>query len=291
MTSTARIPSPATRALALLERAFLISPYFMIMASGGKDSNVLFPLLEILQRRHPSVRAAACHWYLPVPGLDCVERPIHVLRRRLGDCPVFYVPHYTLPDHLWLGDMRPRTRETGPRAKTLKATECEDAARLQFAAHLSGLPDGIVRELAAQSLNEMDEDGKRPKVVVDGLKVDPWRDIWVLGGQRSRDSLERRAMISGFRKQKDAFGIATGGAVGLNMKERRVYPVHDWTADDVLAYCRATNCPPAAPLGGKNTTNLDPSNPQVMAVLRDRYPRDYEKVLAIFPGARAEGDR
>jgi hypothetical protein len=101
MTSTARLPSPATRALALLERAFRISPYFLIMASGGKDSNVLFPLVQKLQAKHPSVRVAACHWYLPVPGLDCVERPIHALRRRFADCPIFYVPHYTLPDHLW----------------------------------------------------------------------------------------------------------------------------------------------------------------------------------------------
>jgi hypothetical protein len=30
MTSTARLPSPATRALALLERAFRISPYLHI---------------------------------------------------------------------------------------------------------------------------------------------------------------------------------------------------------------------------------------------------------------------
>jgi hypothetical protein len=58
----------------------------------------------------------------------------------------------------------------------------------------------------------------------------------------------------------------------------------------VLSYCSATGVLPAAPLGGLNTTNLDPSNPKVMAVVRDRYPRDYEKVLAVFPGARAEGD-
>jgi hypothetical protein len=290
MTSTARLPSPATRALALLERAFRISPYFLIMASGGKDSNVLFPLVQKLQAKHPSVKLAACHWYLPVPGLDCVERPIHALRRRFKDCPIFYVPHYTLPDHLWLGDMRPRTRETGPRAKTLKATECEDAARLYYAAHLSGLPEEAVSAAANSSLDATDEDGKRPRVHIEGLSVDPWQDIWVLGGQRSRDSLERRAMISGFRKQKDASGIATGGAVGLNVKERRVYPVHDWTAQDVLSYCSATGVLPAAPLGGLNTTNLDPSNPKVMAVVRDRYPRDYEKVLAVFPGARAEGD-
>lgn len=281
--------SPVQRALALLRKAAQTSPNFLVAASGGKDSNALFPLLQELGRELP-IRVACFHMYLPVPGLDCVERPIHVLRHRLGDCPIYYVPHFALPDHLWLGDIRERTAETKRRAKPLKATTCEDAARCYFAAHLSGLPDGTVQAAVNKSLGQADEDeeGTPAPPRIAGLTVNPWTDIWVLAGQRSRDSLERRAMLSSFRKQAGLGGVATGGAVGFNVKERRVYPLHDWTTSDVLAYCRVKRVPPPPPLGGLNTMNLDPSQPKVMGVLRRLYPKDYEKVLSVFPYARAE---
>lgn len=275
--------TPASRALDLLRRAAAISPYFQIAASGGKDSNAIFALVEDLRKEDPRVRVSACFWYM-VKGIDCVERPIKILCRRLGDCPLYFVPHFALPDHLYLGESRPRSIDTKRRAVALKQVQSEDAGRLYFAAKLSGLPDGVVQSTAAKVIEDTDEDGVRSKVRIDGLKVDPWNDIWVLGGQRSRDSLERRAMLSSFRLQASD-GVASGGRVGLNVKDRRVYPVHDWSADEVLAYCRAKKLPPAAPIGGKNGSNLEPRDALAVAALKKLYPRDYEKFIAVFPNA------
>lgn len=307
MTTTAPtrrlLKTPAQRALLLLERALTShpsAPHFLVQASGGKDGNACMELVRQLQVQHPQVKVAVCHWYLPVPGLDSVERPIHVLRKRFagGDkaCPIFYVPHYSLPVHLASGKLRPLSAEVARRVRVVKAAECEDRGRLYFAAWLSGVPVEEVKRLARAALDSRieaaeDPDAEVQPMQVPGLKVDPWRDIWSVSGHRKDDSLERRAMLSGFRKQHDETGRATGGAVGLNPKERRVYPLHDWCKDDVLSYCRARGCPPPSQFGEANTTNLDPSNPDYMRYMRDHYPRDYQKVLEIFPGARcAEED-
>ena len=297
--------TPSQRALSLLERALASNPSqpnFLIQASGGKDGNACMELVRELQRLHPEVRVALCHWYLPCPGLDCVERPMHVLRQRFirsaGEtadkaCPVFYVPHYSLPVHLAQGKLRPVTSEVVKRVRVVMAAECEDRGRLYMAAWLSGIPVEQVKSEARKALEsrieaQEDPDVEVKRMEIPGLRVHPWRDIWSVSGHRKDDSLERRAMLSSFRKQTDASGVATGGAVGLNPKERRVYPLHDWCKDDVLSYCRARKCPPPSNFGESNTTNLDPSAPKYMRYLRDHYPRDYAKVLEIFPGARTD---
>ena len=108
-------PSLSKTAVDLLRKAASLSPHFLIAASGGKDSNVLFPLLDDLRQEMPSVKFAAFHWYMvpPIelcgkPGIDCVERPFRILCDRY-EVPLFFVPHYSLPDQLYLGEVRPST--------------------------------------------------------------------------------------------------------------------------------------------------------------------------------------
>lgn len=324
MTTSRR--TPKKRALELLRRAASTAPYFLIHASGGKDSNVAFPLLAELQREDPRVRFAALHWYMVPPeevggrgGIQCVERPVRVLCARYK-VPLLWVPHYTLPDRLYEGITRHGTSETrgcsvcagkggfvgsrprlrqlvkdgeeweacercggcGQGALAVKVAECEDAGRLDWAARLGGLKGR--KDL---TLRDADDQPLHP---VDALPVHPWRDIWCVSGHRSNDSLERRAMLSSFRMQKNEAGVVTGARPGLNVKERRVYPVFDWTTDDVLAYARASGCPPAADLGGLNTMNLDPRNPEVVERLKVKYPRDYARLLEVFPQALASSE-
>ena len=97
-------------------------------------------------------------------------------------------------------------------------------------------------------------------------------------------------MISGFRMQANSQGIAVGGQVGLNINERRVYPIYNWPSKSVLSFVRARRVPPAADLGDTNTTNLDPSQHAVVESLKTKYPRDYRRLLEVFPNARATSD-
>lgn len=323
--------TPYQRAMALLRKAADVSPYFLISASGGKDSNVMFPLCGDLQKERPEVRFAALHWYTvpPIemtgkPGVQCVERPLRMLCARYKT-PLFFVPHYNLPDQLFLGEVRQHTIETkfcgrcggrgsikdtacafcegrgydrltkepcnacvcprckgnGQGAQALKVTACEDAGRIEYAASLAG------RKRAEFQLKDAEGNYVHS---VDELSVHPWRDIWVLLGQRQVDSLERRAMISAFRMQANSEGVAVGGRVGLNVKERRVYPICDWTTDEVHSFVRARGVPPAANLGSANTINMDPSQPGVMEQLKRLYPADYHRVREVFPNARATSD-
>lgn len=297
--------------MALLRRAADITPYFLIQASGGKDSNVAFPLLADLRRENSAVRVAACHWYMVPPeeltgkpGIQCVERPVRILCAQL-EAPLFFAPRFNLMDVLYLGAGRRPTRDTrgcsecgakgrdeegevcercggsGQGAFVIKPVECEDAGRLSWAAQLAGLKRA--------DLLEKGEDGRRLHPL-DSLPVHPWTGIWSVLGQRSNDSLSRRAMISSFRLQQTDAGVATGGSVGFNPKQRRVFPVHDWTAQEVLAFARARKIPPAAQFGGINGSDLDPAEPASVETLKRLYPRDYERFMEMFPSALATSE-
>lgn len=97
---------------------------------------------------------------------------------------------------------------------------------------------------------------------------------WLALGHRMTDSLHRRGMLhrcSGF----DAPG-------------RRVYPIWDWAPCDVHSYLRARRIPIPVPLRPSMRSNGFDLRPKTLAALRERAPRDYAKVLAIFPFAEAQ---
>ena len=81
--------------------------------------------------------------------------------------------------------------------------DVELRGRLWFAAHLSGMdPDDFVPA-----------EGEEAKRALSDLKVDPFK-IWYVGGQRQNDSLERRAMLSQFRRQQRDHARPAGDAAG-----------------------------------------------------------------------------
>lgn len=273
-------PTPIQRARSRIERAGEFSQHFLISASGGKDSNAIFPLLAEYRAKHPRATVGAFH-YTRCKGMMCVERPIEVLSKRFG-VPVHYLIHPDMPRHLYEGFCRPRTNvaERAYKAR-IKMVDMEDAARLWYACHLSGVS---VDDLLPQG----EEEDAEAKLTLRDLKVDPY-SIWVCAGQRLNDSLERRAMLSGFRRQLKEVGdmkLPTGGDIGLNPKQRRLYPVADWSSAEVLAYCRAANLPAAADLGGKDSSGVNPSNQDAMRALKARYPEDFNRLCERFPSAR-----
>lgn len=259
--------TPQARALELLNHAARRSPYFLIAASGGKDSNGIFPLLALLQKKNPAVVVRAYNLFM-VRGLQCIERVIEALCKRYK-VPINYLPHPKFSDFVYQGFCGPRT-DASVTAPMVKPVDVELAARVHFAAVMSEL------EYEDFTIRKGEE---TPRKGLSDLKVDPF-DIWVVSGHRKSDSLERRAMLTSFRRQP-------GGREGLNVNEMRVYPVFDWSAKEVLAYCRAHDLPPAADLGKRNNAGIDPGIPESMRALRDLYPADFERVCAVFPLARA----
>lgn len=267
---------------ARLARAASIYPIFLIAASGGKDSNALFPFLAELRQKNPRVRVGAYHYTL-VPGLECVERPIRALCKRY-DVPLRVLPASILCDLVFQGYHRGRTEAVNAAYQNrIKMVDVEFAARVWLACHLSGCEEA---DLVPQ------EGEEQARLALRDLKVDPFQ-IWYVGGQRQGDSLERRAMLSSFRKQTVERGgvrVSTGGELGLNPKERRAYPLCDWAAADVLAYCRGMRLPPAADLGKASTSGVDPGNGACMLSMRNNYPKDFERVVERFPNARVVAD-
>lgn len=274
--------TPLQACRARLRRAASIYPAFLIAASGGKDSNALFPLLAELRADFPNVVIGAYHYTL-IRGLQCVERPIEILSKRY-DVPVQFFPADLLCDLVFQGYCRNRTAAVSAAyAARVKMVDVEFAARVWLAARASGIAE---QDLLPQ------EGEEEARASLKDLKVDPFK-LWYVGGQRQRDSLERRAMLSSFRRQLQDRGgvrIGTGGELGLNPKERRVYPLAEWSSAEVLAFCRLHRLPPAADLGKANTKGVSPGNGPCMLAMSQNYPADFARLCERFPQARAVAD-
>lgn len=74
---------------------------------------------------------------------------------------------------------------------------------------------------------------------------------------------------------------------GFSTEQDHLFPVHDWSEGDVLAYLSARKIPVPRGLGRKNMSGVD-LRADTLAYLRDNYPDDYTKILAVFPYAGAQ---
>lgn len=93
--------------------------------------------------------------------------------------------------------------------------------------------------------------------------------IWyIAGGERIADSIVRNAMIK--------------RSGSIDMKRGRFYPVAYWKKQDVLAYCKAKKL-----LVGDESKKLGFSfrslDGQSLAMVKQYYPADYERIKRIYP--------
>lgn len=103
---------------------------------------------------------------------------------------------------------------------------------------------------------------------------------WVGVGYRCQESLERNAML----KRDWPYGI--------NLQRRMFAPIRDWGPRHVKAYFawRRLPLPPSAQQvwNGRSGFGLKPDH---MAWARRYWPKDYERILTVFPGAAHQADR
>lgn len=95
---------------------------------------------------------------------------------------------------------------------------------------------------------------------------------WIAQGHRITDSLQRRAMIQRHR--------------GLMKKQRRIYPIWDWKPVDVFAYIRQKRIPVPPMFGSRidKTSGVAPGSAECMLYLKNHHPRDYQRIVSVFPG-------
>ena len=96
---------------------------------------------------------------------------------------------------------------------------------------------------------------------------------WIAYGHRLTDSLQRRAML---KKHE-----------GIWSSTHRTYPIFDWSPRDVVDYLRMRNIPVPPVIGSRitGTGGLNPGKPGCLLWLKNNYPSDYAKVVAVFDKA------
>lgn len=100
-----------------------------------------------------------------------------------------------------------------------------------------------------------------------------WGGAWIALGVRAADSSMRRL----FFKRHGSW----------IEKKRTAYPIWDWRGADIRAALERGRIPlpPDYPIWGRSFDGIDY---RFLVGLRERAPRDYERVLAIWPGIEAE---
>lgn len=97
---------------------------------------------------------------------------------------------------------------------------------------------------------------------------------WLAYGHRMDESLERRAMLHSYGELY--------GQGGLNLAQKRAYPLWDWKARDVFSYMGARRIPRPPSFGITNASGLNFRLP-TLKWLRANYPDDLEKLKVIYP--------
>ena len=305
------------------------TPYLLVANSGGKDACATAQLCgEALQRwnaTHPKTPGTMRFFYkYLVENIECIEKPIHFLRRRFNVPHLYSFPSPILSRALKVGFMREVTLNTLDTVN-VQENDIEWAARMTMAADLSGIApenfwrfveDGecptcegrctaevrgfehlIPQELLLSGgrMKCFDCKGKGrkfkrlPSFSKDDIKIDPHR-IWVCSGHRQSDSLDRRAWLSsmatGSGRNNPWRGGYSSGVIGLDKKGYRAYPIAEWSTRDVLSFNQYRNIPPPAQLGKANQGGLDLSE-KCMLWLWAHARADYWRVLEVFPHAHA----
>lgn len=99
---------------------------------------------------------------------------------------------------------------------------------------------------------------------------------WVSAGERIADSIVRRAMIK--------------HSGTIDRKRGRFYPIANWTKKEVMAYIKAKKL--KLPLDSKKLGfSFRSLQGKELSVIKSVYPKDYERILRMYPFAGAGVER
>jgi 3'-phosphoadenosine 5'-phosphosulfate sulfotransferase (PAPS reductase)/FAD synthetase len=97
---------------------------------------------------------------------------------------------------------------------------------------------------------------------------------WIAQGIRRDESLARRGMLAHL-------------PYGIDEKYRKLYPIADYSAKDIMAYIKLHKLP--LPIEYNFGLKHDISVPDIKMLLfiKNNFPKDYQKILATFPNLEA----
>lgn len=96
---------------------------------------------------------------------------------------------------------------------------------------------------------------------------------WVAWGNRAADSVVRNAYLKRIG--------------GVDVKQRRFYPIWTWKKPDVYGYLHGRKLPVPSITGGKVQMGGVSLDPECLQWLRANEPSDFRKILDVFPFAEA----
>lgn len=99
---------------------------------------------------------------------------------------------------------------------------------------------------------------------------------WIAAGERCADSIVRNAMI----KQSGS----------IDYKRGRFYPIAYWKKNDVMQYIKHKKLY-LSPEQKKLGFSFRSLSGNELAVIKERYPNDYKKILRVYPFAGAAVER
>lgn len=99
---------------------------------------------------------------------------------------------------------------------------------------------------------------------------------WIAAGERINDSIVRRAMIK--------------NSGSIDIKRGRFYPVSEWNKSEVLRYIQKSKL--KLGLDSKKIGfSFRSLNGKELAIIKDIFPDDYQRILGLFPFAEASVKR
>jgi sulfate adenylyltransferase subunit 2 len=96
---------------------------------------------------------------------------------------------------------------------------------------------------------------------------------WVILGMKQSDGLNRRLMLKTYELQ------------AINEKTKKVYPLSHWANSDVMKYIELNNLIKPISYNKDRSSGFEPNSIDYLLFLKNKYPKDLEKLLSVFPMA------